>query len=723
MLLNMLIYIFYFLIISYVSNSTLEEVRNCLKEVAYSYYMRGKYIQYNTHKAALFSPEEATSQKINYCVCSNFVKNVYLELLNITIPSGSQAIVNYAKNNIGSPESILYSNITEDNVPQFFLYAPNEKKKYKILKKFSIEDLISIGQVGDVIAYNDHAQLIYDIEKDSNGKVKDLIIMESTGGIGGSIVNSKCVPEILVKENGDRIYHHLGKLFLNNKLNAYFEEGLEQGSIGLIRLSTSNTWKRINNSETRQKEYCFLRFVNSDSKGNAILKYKTTAPKKPNQFLNDDLIKLSPKSSDRLKKFKHLFIEKTVNANNNNIVGLGDILSYKIIVKNMHKNNYKEDLIITEYLSEFVSYELHYESKEITSFNYDINNRVLKWNLGKLQKNESIIVNYIVKVISGKPKDIIKSTGLVGNIPSAIIKNTIGVSLNKNQKQSIEKNFEKLKKKFDGKKLINEIYKYSFQKDIKFDKFEITNLINNTNLTSTALSSIYLNKNNAFYGAVLNNQWSAMTNMKHAYIIGGSEVNIFTMKGFGDYENPERRADFIFKEAFKTGDILIYKNKNDMTYKADKDNKLISNRITYENGEYAFIYIESKGFVGINIGDDKEKNTKDDRNEFNVEYYKKNNLTLYLYSTNPSDELLEIVNYQTLFGKDYYVILRPSLIFEFKVNDSKTATIVFLILFSLFVLLCLLYILLKFIKMRKDGKEFSFTNLKQELLFNYKLKN
>ena len=134
MVINMLIYIFYFLIISYVSNSSLEEVRNCLKEVAYSYYMRGKYIQYNTHKGALFSPEEATSQNINYCVCSLFVKNVYLELLNITIPSGSQALVNYAKNNIGSPESILYTNITEDNVPQFYLYDPNEKKKYKTTK-------------------------------------------------------------------------------------------------------------------------------------------------------------------------------------------------------------------------------------------------------------------------------------------------------------------------------------------------------------------------------------------------------------------------------------------------------------------------------------------------------------------------------------------------------------------------------------------------------------
>ena len=38
---------------------------------------------------------------------------------------------------------------------------------------------------------------------------------------------------------------------------------------------------------------------------------------------------------------------------------------------------------------------------------------------------------------------------------------------------------------------------------------------------------------------------------------------------------------------------------------------------------------------------------------------------------NPSDEFLETANMQTLFGKDYYVILRPSLFFNFTdYNDN-----------------------------------------------------
>ena len=73
----------------------------------------------------------------------------------------------------------------------------------------------------------------------------------------------------------------------------------------------------------------------------------------------------------------------------------------------------------------------------------------------------------------------------------------------------------------------------------------------------------------------------------------------------------------------------------------------------------------------MNLGDDGIANTKDDRNEFNFKYYTDNKLELYPKSVNSSDEKLEIVNLQTLFGKDYYVILRPSLCFNFKENNEN----------------------------------------------------
>ena len=441
---------------------------------------------------------------------------------------------------------------------------------------------------------------------------------------------------------------------------------------------------------------------------NAILKFKTMSPHSPNQFLYNDTIILSNKTKDRLK-FRKLYIEKTVNKFNNNIVLLGDILNYTIIIKNNHKEDYTNDLIINENISEFVQYKTHYENKDKISFNYNKNNKILKWNIGKLKKNEEIIINYTVKVITGSPGDIILSTGLVNNIPSSTVINTIGICLNKDQKNLIYKKYEKLLKKYNGKLLINEIYKQAFDVDIKFDKFNIINLINENGL----------NINNSFYGAVLNKYWSRLTSVKHKYIPGGKEVEIYYLDSFPDYKFPERRQDFIYKETLQTGDILIYLNRNDATYSVDKDNQLVKTYVTYEEGEYSYIYIENKGFVGVNLGDDNKKNTKDDRNEFNSKYYKDNNLTLYMYNQSTEYDLLEEVNLQTLFGKDYYVILRPSSCFDFPTdNDSNNNTaIIILSLIVLVIVLCLgLYVFLKFRKIKKEGKEFNFKNLKKELL-------
>ena len=87
-----MIYLFFLEIISFhmINSSTeiskIDNVLSAFQEVAYSYYMRGKYIQNNSMKKGIFSPEDATSQNINYLVCSQFVLNVYKELLNITLP-------------------------------------------------------------------------------------------------------------------------------------------------------------------------------------------------------------------------------------------------------------------------------------------------------------------------------------------------------------------------------------------------------------------------------------------------------------------------------------------------------------------------------------------------------------------------------------------------------------------------------------------------------------
>ena len=178
-------------------------------------------------------------------------------------------------------------------------------------------------------------------------------------------------------------------------------------------------------------------------------------------------------------------------------------MTYKIIIKNQYKEKYTEDLIVTEYLSDFVAYKSHKESKK--NINFKKENNKLTWNIGKLNSKEEIIIEYTVNVQNGKPKDKIINKGYVGNIPSATVFNVIGTNLNKEQMNLIKKNYDKLKNKYNGTTLINEIYKQSFKNvDIGFDKFNITDLIINYPLDNRNYTQLNLNETNPFYEAILN---------------------------------------------------------------------------------------------------------------------------------------------------------------------------------------------------------------------------
>ena len=706
----------YFILFPYVFNSTIEEVHKAIQEVAYSYYMRGKNIQYNDKKFNFFPPEDATQQNVNYLVCSLFTRTMFVELLNITIPGSSSTLLTYSSDNEGSPEVIAYSKINSKNDLEMHLYSPGVNGNIsKVFNPSLHTDIIPIIEIGDVLTYTGHALLIYDIIRDIDGKPIDAILMESTSG-SNSYVNSKIAKKVKLP-SGNEFGNILDFLFLDNKLNTKFKEGLIQGTVNINFLSSQTYWKNINNTQLRRNEYSILRFIQKDSFGNAILKYKTIyKPSKylPNDLFNDQAIILSKRILDRMK-FHHLYIEKIVNKFNGGIVEIGDILAYSIIIKNGGDLDYNQDLIIIENISQYVTYEAHYENKTIISFKYELNSNTLIWNIGKLKKGEQIIVSYFAKVTSGKSGDIIESSGMVGNIPSSTIKNIIGINLDNKKKDLIKKKFEKLKKKYNGKKLINEIYKQLFDINMKFDEFDITKLIINSKLNETAQNSIYLNKNNTFYYAILHKYWSSLATTEYEYVNGGGKVNIYDLKFFGYYNDPERRQDFIYLETFKTGDILIYKNENDVVYDFDNNNNLIKKYITYENGEYAYIFIEGKGFVGVNLGKDKNNN----RNEFKAKYYKDNNLDLHLPISNRSEEFLEMANLQTLFGKDYYIILRPSLIFDFKYNDQSWIKVIIL---TITIIIFLLIISIGLILLRKVSKN-SLENKDENLLSKELLNN
>ena len=115
-----------------------------------------------------------------------------------------------------------------------------------------------------------------------------------------------------------------------------------------------------------------------------------------------------------------------------------------------------------------MTFESNNIQNEDIIFNFDEQNKELKWNIGKLKKGDEIILSYSVKIISGKSKDVIISLGYVNNIPTTTIKNIIGNNLNKKQMDLIIKNYDRLKYNYTDKILVNEIYKHSFNLDMKF---------------------------------------------------------------------------------------------------------------------------------------------------------------------------------------------------------------------------------------------------------------
>jgi hypothetical protein len=193
------------------------------------------------------------------------------------------------------------------------------------------------------------------------------------------------------------------------------------------------------------------------------------------------------------------------------------------------------------------------------------------------------------------------STGSVGKIPSATIKNGIGKALNEEQGNNIKNAFESLKSVYTGKELIDKVYEQSLEINLNLKNFDITNLIKNTDLTSKSYSTISINKENPFSQMILNKYWSTM--MLSGYNYGGVEISVYNLKYWRYLTNKDRRADTINSENFRTGDILIYTNTNDNTYTYSTASGLTIKPVTYESGEYAYIFIDGK-FKGVNLGSD-----------------------------------------------------------------------------------------------------------------------
>ena len=675
------------------------------QEVAYAYYMRGTNLQYNNAKTIFASPEETTTQDRNYMVCGAFEANVYKELLGITLSLSGMGDYNYAKTYIGErPEVIGYGELQDSGDLYWYDGSKNGSGELNVIQNPTQSYLISQLKIGDILHYKGHVMLVYDYVYDSNGNVDDVYLIHSYVAdtyYTRTKSDMSSSSWYYYDKNGNKTflpktYALWSKLFYINHAPT---SGLDitipvEGTVQIDKLKNGASsitkhflFDKTNPNNIYNEQYVILRFVTTDENGDSILNFDGSFDFYTGTKIDNQKIEYSDSVKSRLD-YSSLYIEKTVDKRDGNTVQENDELTYEITIKNNSTSAYTKDLIVTENLSKHVNYLSATVSKN--GINIEKNGNILTWNLGKLGAKETITIKYTVKVKENTSGNTIVSTGKVANIPSGTVENEIGSNLTNAQANSIEQKYNELKNTYTGAKLVNEIYKQALDTDLGLEDFKMrasseddaSGLIYYNNLWGKWHSmqhDVYMatNKTNDFSDMVLNGYFNSMYDRKTTYTtIDDLTVHLRSLPGWGtERNNPDDRAKTIYPEDFQTGDILIYTNTDDSSYYHKTSNDHLAKwKISDEDGEYYYIYIEGEGFVGMNTGKNASL-AKDDRDGFNTSYFDNVSQRVYVKSGNPqaemTDELLEWLHYQSLFGKDNYVILRPALV----LNKNPNAVI------------------------------------------------
>lgn len=603
-----------------------------VKETMKSYYIRGPYIQYNYSKSPypILSPEEATSQDANYSVCASYTYGVYAEAFGMKYQKSvsefprynydiSDAAANYYEKNIKNNQG-------DDGT--FLVYYQNNSKSIKYIYgdgdasiDNDLDTLINNVKPGDLFVFTGHALIAYDVVTNPSTGKKDVLILNSTG-----------------TENIQNRISSTSTLFYDFFKSSRGNNGsLDIPSEGAIKwIWLSSYYRFIENGKLDcQTEECAVIRPFYEKDGKAIFNYN----------INTDQY-----SKGKLRtQYPGLLIEKTVSIGDNNSVRVGDELTYTIKITNKSNvavgSSAYQNFVIEEELGNYVTY---------LKSNGTYSNGKIKWT-NKLGVGESITLTYSVKVndnASNISKKIISSGKFYSadNSSSFIATGTVENKIINKQPKTIKtpkECYNELKDEFSSLQLIDEINNcvygknkvINFNNNLKFEDLFIKEVTNNPK----ASSKIYFSENQisqTVQSMILNDYWNGLVASSNEYFLPRFTLNF--------------RADTINSIDFVDGDVLIYYIKN--------------SKYTKEDGLYAYIYIDGK-FIGINGSGSAI------RNEFTHNYYSNGYDKLYegynKLTTENKEKVLEYANYQTLYDKDYYIILRPLLILNDNVDNNE----------------------------------------------------
>ena len=671
---------------------TFDQAKILLKEVMKNYYYKNPYLQYSYAKMysygsnRYYSPEEITSQDIQYATCSGWVYNVYFQTFGMktsgTTASYNDSMPAYADSMMSSAEKYYndyHNNPSKLNDGTFLLYYENSSENIKYVYDNGVTDdvlddnatfkeFVKLLQPGDILLYG-HAVIVYDvIDRDNDGEIDDALLLNINGKahVRNNFSDENYLYyEFFAHREGDREenYHYEN----NDYLNVEHEGALKWRYMNAV--PTKTTFMHGNNYKylSCNKKQCAIIRPFYNNNGSAIFNY--------------DILPSYYHKSELRSRYPSIKIEKTVDVGDNNSVNREDILTYTISIDDIeNENNIWKRFKIVENIDtnlvELVDGSCNCQYSSTCSVKCD--GKQISWTVGNPRfslgtstsnvNRKNAKLTYQVKVKNNATiHDTITSTGnfygYVNNSDDTVVDDTVSITTGTVENKIVSK-ASKTQKNYsscwnenkdnghNGLSLIEDIYSCTRGEGYInfFNDFDFNTIFYKEPLATRATANAMYFKDNdvalKYKSMNLNNYWNGTIKKTSSTILPRfADINSF-------------RAKTIKSSDFKEGDILIY--------------SIVSSNYTNESGLYAFIYIDNK-FVGVNgIGDTK-------RNEFTSSYYgnDEDNIVNNLYgaykrlsnveegyTAEEISDFLEFANYQTLFDKDYYIILRPEIVIK-----------------------------------------------------------
>ena len=615
-----------------------------IQEVMRDYYIKEDRFQYNYSRAdyGTNSPEEATHQDNKHLVCASYTYSTYAEAFGVDTHVDKFPIYNYSITAAGAD---YYEN-NKDNKAKldgnYLLYYERKADniQYVYENKKTINEFAQMIRPGDLFTYTGHAMIAYKTVERTPGNF-DVLMLNS---VGGSQVRTRI-------DGTSKIFHNL---IPSSHGHQNVIDVDHQGSVQYFWLSESTKFFTNGVLKCSEAECTVIRMFYEGPDDKAIFNYSIL----PTKYAKSEL---------RLE-YPGLYIEKTVDKIDNNTVYLEDELEYTIKIINKSNTTFNGvnygKFYVVEALGDYVEY---------VSSTGKLKNNNVEFTINSLNVGASIELKYKVRVknnYNAVGQSILATGNFKKNLNSDIsigtgtVENYVALKPKVTTK-SYSECYNTLKNNKAGLELINEIYKCSLEENFHFDEFQFDKLLTKKNITSKGATNAIVFKSDMtsqyqiYKEMILDNLWGGLVEL-HPNGVNDETDMVYTLPRWGGSVS-STRARNIHPEFFKEGDVLIYS--------VDYSKTANSLKHTKENGIYAYIYLDGK-FVGINGSGDTS------RNEYTYNYYndKSLNITTHLYSGYSSltseydvEEILEYANYEALFDKDYYVVLRP----EFALKDYE----------------------------------------------------